>query len=594
MNLVTNELAGLFLLPISTTLSVGVWDVVNGLGVVFAPFVVLIVKSFFDARAQGLDEGSPAVLAVKMVEKGFWGYLVVIMFVLTPYSSKLKVDHAQFACRDNPSLISNDLAGATEASEGALAALGVNPSVSPPLFYGFVHQVSTGINEAAISQLSCRKGATGAEVANAIDKLMPDTESLYRSAQSFDQKCFKVAQTKAQTALAQNELLRHPTNNKYGWTFHAPDFASNAQLMESVYDGSYIQEKKYSAMTMDVPDVWFNTQLKGQTADCSALAEDLYEKIEQDVRATDDFAENLEKLQNFASIMNPKVTDSEIVHDMVVKVYESTLTHKPTQAAGWSEAEDNKGWNLGSLFSWQATHFANNVHKWQASNEDFNLMNTVGSWMVTLGAVGTTISESAKSYAVALMLPLIVVIIQCVLQISLPILTVISGLSYKFLFNWFLLYFSVTLVPFWLNIGLQIETLLLSLSNYSDSLLSHAMNVRDGIDMETYLVSSTSATFVYLVPVIWVMLVQIIGNIAASSFMNAVAGAAIVGQTGADVMGDGANKVADAAGDSLGKYLRGKQSWGTPNTNWSPEGGGGKGMSIAGGGSSAPGITNKL
>lgn len=68
------------------------------------------------------------------------------------------------------------------------------------------------------------------------------------------------------------------------------------------------------------------------------------------------------------------------------------------------------------------------------------------------------------------------------------------------------------------------------------------------------------------------MLVQMVGNIAASSFMTMIAGAAVVGQQGGEIAGNMGSKIAD----ETSRTFRGKsndgagESWDMPPTNYAP------------------------
>lgn len=559
MNIVTNELTGMFLLPLAQTMSLGVWDVINGLGLVFIPFLYIYVKSFFEARAQGLDEGSPSVLAIKLVEKSFIGYVVIIAFVLTPISGQFVVDHRQFSCMDNPSLLNNDLAGAGSANSSALSALGVNLDTSPPLYFGLIHQISTGFNEAALSQMTCQKGASANEVVETMKRLIPKTETMAESINSFNQRCYRVAHNKATDAQAENKTINAQTNTKYNWSFQQPDYAASSGIIDSAYKGTLVAGQVNDPLYMEVPDTWFDTSDRGNNVRCSILAENLYDEIEKDLRSDSEYDDDAERMLAFASMFNPSLTPAEVTHDMVIKVFENAVTQQRSQQSRWREGEKNYTSIIGDFSRDEIDRARERLMSGEAFDDvGQSAMNVVTETVVNLGGLITTMSESAKSYAVTLILPMIITIMQSVMLIALPILIVMSGYSWGFIYNWTLLYFSITMAPFWMNVGIQIETILLSMSNYSDSLWSHAMNVASSVESgytngkaEMYIIGGTAATFVYLTPIIWVMLVQIIGNIAGSAFMNMVSGAAIVGQTGADLAQNKAEETAKKGYESM-------------------------------------------
>ncbi|MGR5296964.1 hypothetical protein ACPV5U_19115 [Vibrio mediterranei] len=556
MNLVTNDAAGLFLLPLASKLAEDMWNVVNGLGLVFAPFVFLFVYTFFESRAQGLDEGSPAVLAIKSVEKLFYPWLIILIVVVMPVSSALNVEYRQYSCLDNPALTSNSNTSPTRASQTALAAMNL-VSQSPSMLAGLVHTVSLGVNEALTSQIACTKGAGRKEVSEIVQSSIPQTESVYRSIVAFNNQCYLPAKTNIREAMATNTPLRYTQDNLNGWAFFPPSYDGNALLMTSAYDGSYLKGRSSSKISIDTPNTWYEQSTKNMTLDCKVAGQNLYDKIEADLVARPNFTDNAKKVLDYASIFNASLTHTQVKHDLVVAVYQNALSTQGSSQSKWLDMETERkkaGWSvfglsLPSIDS--QSSILDDMADYRNEDTDRSVMRSLTNTIVSVGSLATNIYESSKSHAVVLMLPLMVIIVQCILVVALPILTVISGYSYKFLFNWCLLYFSVSLVPFWLNFGMLMETLMLSMSDYSDSLTAHAMNLyQGGVDAyKPYLVSTTSSMFVYLIPIIWIMLVQIVGNVAGSAFMTIVAGAAVVGQQGAELVTQTINRSVEKAVD---------------------------------------------
>lgn len=528
MNITTNEITGLLLLPFASNLADNAWDLVNQLGLVFIPFVIVMIKATFEARSEGLDEGSPAVLAIKLTERFFYGYLLVIVVVLMPTNTPINVTHTQYACAKKPSILSESFANSTGAANDALNAMGLQQTKSPSLWVGLLHQISTGMTETATSQISCSSGATAQEITSILKFAKPTSESVYKSIEYFHNKCYLVAKNLAHDAISTGKTLIHPTDNKYAWSFKRPSFAPNAGLIEGVYDGYYIHGENKGTLTMEVPSIWFDkTKPVGKHQNCSAMANSLYNKIQDDLTTDSSYNDDLAALSSFLNMFN-NASPTEIRHDMTVNVYENVVNGVITankEEAAFKQAERLKSWGFGtSIIPKKALEQAEDTESF--AQKYF-------STVVSIGAIKQTIFETAKAKAVVVILPMLITVFQAVLIAALPALIVLSGGSAKFIFHWSLFYFSITFSAFFLNVGIQLESLLLSLANYSSSLLAHTMN-NDSAGVENaYLVSAAAATFVYLIPVIWVMLVQIIGNISASSFMNAVAGGAMVGDAGA-------------------------------------------------------------
>lgn len=534
MNLVTSDASGLFLLPLGTTLNLTAWDTFNELGLVFLPFMVLFVASWAKAFTQGADEGSAGVLIIKYTEKGFYLYIAVIMIFLTPISNKIDVSYRQYSCLDNPSISSNAMKDINKASDSVLASLGIH-SDSIPLGLGFLHNVFNGINGAAISQMSCSKGASKSEVSRIVANSIPKTESTYLSAREFNEKCYTVAKNVIRRDLATNKEFKNPqdVSEKNGWGFKPANWGS--QLMMDVYDNVHLKAggDLSGVLTMEVPDTWFDATARGSNAKCSVLAESLYSKLESDMTSSSTYAENEKRVLAYTQMFNPKSTKETVKHDLVNIIFDNAVNGDASQQLLWSDAQTSKNVaaSLGiATPTTEGEQYLKNMEQFE--NKEMSIMNSFSNVVVSIGSVFANIEESAKGLAVAMMLPTMVVMTKVVLLGSFPLLVVISGFSGKFIYNWILLYFAISLVPFWINVALQFETMLLSMSDYSESITVHLDNIMEQNGVNIYLVSSTAATFVYLLPTIWIMLIQIIGNVGGSAFMNMVAGAAVVGQTG--------------------------------------------------------------
>lgn len=560
MKLMTDDVTGLFLIPFGASLNLDSWDMMNALGLAFVPFIVLYIKSAFEARSQGADEGSWGVLALKNIEKGFVGYVFVIAIFLTPIDSTLTVKHAQYSCLDNPSLATSGDKDISKASDSILKALNIRGD-SLAQGVGLLHSVSLGINNAMIAGMSCSRGAMKGDVTEILASMIPKTETVYESIKAFDHGCYSVAKGNARAALARNEQFLVDPQKLEGWAFHPAPWAE--PLMTAVYDNNYIKGKVTGRgkLYLEAPNTWFNSAQRGKTLKCSTLAKDLYNKIESDMMKYEDFNENEKKILNYTKLFNAKAGQALIRHDLVNAIYASATSGGGASKTRWLDAESNSffsSWFGSSTAEKEA--WDEGIAKFNNKLEgDFNLMSSASNVMVGVGSLFADITESAKGHAVTMILPIMIVMSKAVLITALPLLTVISGYSFKFIYHWCLLYFAISLVPFWLSVGMHLETMLLSMSDYQASIIQQAGDIVSGNGVDVFLISSTAATFKYLIPVIWIMLVQMIGNISGSSFMNMVAGAAVAGQSGASVAIERAGKTADSAYKGLKEhYANGK------------------------------------
>lgn len=564
MNIVTNEPTGLFLIPLGATLGNQVWGLVNGLGLIFIPFAALYIYAFFTSRAQGRDEGSPAVLAIKLVEFGFYPMLLILFFCLIPVSGSLNTTYKQYSCMDEPSVSSNAKIDISQASAAALQALGVDTKTSPPMLFGIVHQVSTGINEALTSTLSCNKGSSAVEAGRALKSISAESQSVALSIREFNKQCYLPTRNDVIKAMSEGKLLRNSnTNNKYAWSFYPPNsaVATGVKLMLDAYDGYIIEGAPGSKKQMEPSSTWISDTYKGVTTDCDVLAQELYNKISTDIdNSSSSTVKNATSaLTGFVSLFNNNTGTTALMvkHDLIMAVYEN---------AGRVQKED-RNFQAASRkqFSNSVPTVTTQPTDSERDSENFSLSadNGMSTMLVALGSFFTDITEDAKSLGATMVIPLMVVVFQVLLCAFLPMVGLLSGFKPKVIYSWILAYFSVTLIPFWLNFAVQLQTILLSLGSYNEYKSSIDTGVADTTFTSTHLLGTTANMFVYVIPMVWIVLVQIVGNIGASVVTNALSGSTQAGQAGAKQLEElqkGVSKGADRYGGKLAdKYEKAKR-----------------------------------
>ncbi|MBD0788213.1 conjugal transfer protein TraG N-terminal domain-containing protein [Vibrio sp. Y2-5] len=84
-----SEITGAWLIPYGISLGNNFWAVINETGLFLIPFSLVLCTSFLKARSQGADEGSPAVLFIKILEKRWIGMFMCMYLFVMPWS----VDH---------------------------------------------------------------------------------------------------------------------------------------------------------------------------------------------------------------------------------------------------------------------------------------------------------------------------------------------------------------------------------------------------------------------------------------------------------------------------------------------------------------------
>ena len=128
----------------------------NELGFTLLPFAAMLVRNWAKARGQGVDEGSPAMLALKWSELEFIGMLIIMcVFVmpLTNYQPAPPVSYVNSSCSSatvvsDPNQVYNDIRNTIQTSYN-----GNVPKV--PLGIQIAHNWSSGITYSVANAVPC-------------------------------------------------------------------------------------------------------------------------------------------------------------------------------------------------------------------------------------------------------------------------------------------------------------------------------------------------------------------------------------------------------------------------------------------------------
>lgn len=531
MQLVTNEMAGLFLIPFGMSTGDDVWNMINQSGLVMLPFFFALVRSWWTARNQGVDEGATSVVAIKFLETSFWPMFLCLIFAAIPISTTPTVVYKQYSCLASPSLF-NDLNDSPTATPEALSALNSDKGAYS-LVGGLVHTISTGANESMTSKLSCSSGASRQEVNIIVKNTYPATEAIYKSIQLFHRQCYLPTLAAIQEAQSKS-TLQHSTTDKYSWAFYHSSSLDGSALVMDAYDGDIVSGQSGDKRYITVPDYWFDSDDAETTIACSSAASALYKQMAGDLLSDD-----ITKLVSYGSLFSSSVTQAVVTYELVLAEYQNVVAGLGTsQQTQWKSANEYGGYSWYRKIPYSQAMFGT-LNSTGTTSDGKYKENVEGGWisnlMLHLGSLWTGVVESEKAHAIALIAPLVVVIVQMVLTIFMSLGCLISGFSWKFVYHWSLLYFSVTMVPYFLNLGILLDSILSSLAD--SSLASKSLeNLSVGGGISSLLVTSTASTFTYVIPIIWLLLVQVAGAFAAAAMAGILEGLGESGAIGAQTV----------------------------------------------------------
>ena len=147
-----------------------VWSVLSDTGIVYVPFIVIVLKNIMEARKGGDDEGSAAIQSLKKNEVDVIVAIVVMVAAAVPFTEvqlgqmsyvRPTLDCAKAAkIRNNeePGVIRGDSEDAAYAA--SLATLD-GQAGRIPLWWGFVHTVSKAMVSGAMAAIPCTHDVTG-------------------------------------------------------------------------------------------------------------------------------------------------------------------------------------------------------------------------------------------------------------------------------------------------------------------------------------------------------------------------------------------------------------------------------------------------
>lgn len=200
--MIVSEITGAFTIPYGISIGVRFWSIINETGLWTIPFALAMCTAFVKARQGGEDEGSPALMAFKLVEKAFISmFLVMFLFVL-PVDKKepVEIEYKQYSCRGNYASVLGRSANSTNVQPNLPQSLSIQEPVLP-IGWGVLHEVTTGLTQTTIAKIPCDGGINQVQNLMGTVDLSAKDIKLYHSNTEFGKKCYEPAATKLSTAI---------------------------------------------------------------------------------------------------------------------------------------------------------------------------------------------------------------------------------------------------------------------------------------------------------------------------------------------------------------------------------------------------------
>jgi hypothetical protein len=526
--MIISDPIALFTTPFALTMASNAVDVLNESSLLLVPFAVLICSEAFKAMMGSSDSGSAAMKALVNIDIKFFGMMFMLSVAVMPMSGTPKFTYSQYTCTSTPSIVENiDSTDDLKPSSGFTYG-----TEQPSIALGLLNDIAVATNGVLLAKLPCTAGASRSDVMEIQDTTFPSGPQLYRSIKDFHGQCYLRARSNIESHLAKGETLAYAasdsdTANAFNSTFMSYAYSGYITSTSEASDGN---------LTFEVNDTWIDSTETESTLDCSTAASTLYAAISDDLVTQDDYSDDNATLLDYYNLYG-NYTESDVKQDLINLTY-FNVSSMPTENSELGFQDAIESLNDDSFMTTNPIMQAI-AAPWNAMNaavdkgvDYVNTMSAEGAWeaskelttdvFLTIGSGYTAVSENLKAKMAVIALPMISSVCMSLLICLAPIFSVASGYSYSKFWHYSILYLSLAMIPFWVNFGLTIDTIVHSYM---------AANVDTTETTTRWIAEGTGAILVYSAAVVWVVLMQL----AAGASSSAVGGMLAGGIAGATV-----------------------------------------------------------
>lgn len=486
------ESFGQVLIPYSINISQTFFDIFNGLGIVFVPFTCAIIAAVVKSVVQGLDEGSPAVLAIKNYEKSFYSMFAVLIFFVIPVDTKEnEVSYQTYVC----------------GVEGETTALGALYRYQPqlklaasqvqtktpqlPLGMGLANNFTVGAAESMSATLPCSPKLETLEAKLAQDYIQIKDDALVANLKQFNDQCYKQAIDRiSKSQSANTSTLVEPFSREANFFFgHNATRAyegyvsseTQSPLMFRIKDSEFKGpiRNEYMPDNYDPNPGFFSTKTNRLAMSCVDAALEYRHLL--NIYSEQNHKEALDKIYASVSLLpqadqkgNPiNITESAVKDAFIQQTMLDAVSGKRGMLENTPNIGDahNETW-YQSLISLSIDNVASIMEEGKSKSE-------LGSGIANIGMGLENIRKNAERVNLYVIAPLIVSIALAVVYIASPVLIILSGYSWSMVFNQVFILLYLAMIGFILNISfIFTNTIQLFAESYYGTGWSHTDQVR--------------------------------------------------------------------------------------------------------------------
>jgi len=515
MNFTISDPTGLFTLPFLITMAENAYNLMNELGLIFIPFTFVIVQSFFDSRSQGADEGAEAVIFVKLIESRFIPMFLILLLAVMPVTDSVSPNfkYRAYQCTDAPSiLVALDSVEDLRPNTNYANLYG---NSNPSMLFGIVNEIGAAINGVGIGSLNCEAGINRNEVGEILSKIEVHKAIRAKALKEFDKQCYTKAVGSINRLESNNDTLNVDFNSA---PYNSIDsLAYDSPALIKMYNGT-ITSPMRDPMLFIVPDYWDEIETGvGETATCEYISSTITNEIKTDLYATSAFSVtgdfNSMASRVYKTINTPNganFTLSDAVQEMTRASYRNTATSWYNPLMKRASIEKTPTVETRAVVNNQAVNSTTSYNTSYSSPSyqqptQGGITNSAVSGLAYFGAMWSNLTKSIETLTYLRITPVILTIMQgCILAFG-GIVLLLSGYNSRVLLHLALFYFSLSLVPFFMNVGVIFDNVITGLVENK----SNGLNISNSSVIE--IVNLAGTTLIILCPLAWLTLVQLLG-----------------------------------------------------------------------------------
>ena len=466
--LLVQESLGQVVIPYGITIGNQIYDLLNDMGFLFIPFAAIFIGAFFVARAQGKDEGSPAVLAIKIAEQAFYSALAVMYFFMIPINqSSMDVSYKHFLCGQGITGTSVYEAMQNAPMTTKVYSQVVDKTPKLPIGWGVVNNLAVGTSESLSGAMTSCKSATAVQAKLDEAYIKVDNPSLEFNLLQFNQQCFSKAQDMWATTLAKGQ-----TNTSSEKIFDRRSLQFFGTFMYKMYtQGKFtmeIDEEQWSGTKPDanwkvgswgkIGNYSFSTKM---TIPCEEAAQEYKSQILTYINGNEDLKAAMDRVVATNTILageeipgQSPVTSSasDVQGDYIHQAFLDTIMGKRGifETTPRLAQIENQAW-----YSRLWTYISDTYDSLMSDD------NSLQKVMVYFGAGVELMPKAAEIVNLYIAAPIYVSLFLAIIYAATPLVVLLSGYSWRFVYNLILAHVFLAMIPYVLNISFAIVNIML-------------------------------------------------------------------------------------------------------------------------------------